>query len=122
MPELPEVETVRRALDPLLRGRSIERAEILDGRLTAPEDPAAVAAALLGDRFSEVGRRGKYLLFELDSGRTLVCHLRMTGWFHHRPASVPVIAPTHVRPPPPPDDRTALVYAEPRRFRPWGPG
>ena len=119
MPELPEVETVRRALDPLLRGRSIERAEILDGRLTAPEDPAAVAAALLGDRFSEVGRRGKYLLFELDSGRTLVCHLRMTGWFHHRPASVPVIAPTHVRAALLLDDESALVYADQRRFGTW---
>ena len=42
MPELPEVETVRRGIEPLLRGRTIEAAEIHDGRLTAPEDPAAV--------------------------------------------------------------------------------
>ena len=42
MPELPEVETVRLGLEPLLRGRSIEDADIMDGRLTAPEDPVAV--------------------------------------------------------------------------------
>src|SRR2546425_1075913 len=74
MPELPEVETVRRGLDPLLRGRAIEEADIMDGRLTAPEDPVVVGAELLGERFTGVGRRGKYLLFRLDSRRTPVVH------------------------------------------------
>jgi formamidopyrimidine-DNA glycosylase len=45
MPELPEVETVKRGLDPLLRGRSISDADIMDGRLTAPASPASAAAA-----------------------------------------------------------------------------
>ena len=55
MPELPEVETVRRGLDPLLRGRAIEEADIMDGRLTAPEDPVAVGAELYGEAFTGVG-------------------------------------------------------------------
>src|SRR4249919_1099574 len=95
MPELPEVETVRRGLDPLLRGRAVEEADIMDGRLTAPEDPVVVGAELLGEAFTGVGRRGKYLLFGLDSGRTLVVHLRMTGWFHHRVEAGEEL--THVR-------------------------
>jgi formamidopyrimidine-DNA glycosylase len=117
MPELPEVETVRRGLEPLLRGRSIEEADVRDGRLTAPEDPAAVAAELLGERFAGVGRRGKYLLFELESGRTLVVHLRMTGWFHHRRGAED--EPTHVRAVLGLDDEASLVYADQRRFGTW---
>ena len=53
MPELPEVETVRRRLEPVLVGRSFEHVEIEDARLTRPEDPAEVAAELTGER---VGR------------------------------------------------------------------
>src|SRR6185437_10367276 len=81
MPELPEVETVRRGLEPVLAGRVLERATILDGRLTAPDDPLAVALELDGERFLAVDRRGKYLLFRFHTGRTLVSHLRMTGTF-----------------------------------------
>ena len=54
-----------------------------------------VSAELVGERFTGVGRRGKYLLFGLDSGRTLVVHLRMTGWFHHRAGGGE--EPTHLR-------------------------
>jgi len=79
MPELPEVETVRRGLEPRLTGRTIEAADIRDGRLTAPRDPLEVSLELGGERVSGMGRRGKYLLFELDSGRTLVAHLRKVG-------------------------------------------
>ena len=117
MPELPEVETVKRGLDPLLRGRSIDDADIIDGRLTAPEDPVVVSAELIGERFTAVGRRGKYLLFGLDSGRTLVVHLRMTGWFHHRTGAGE--EPTHVRAVLRLDDGASLVYADQRRFGTW---
>ena len=84
MPELPEVETVRRGLEPRLVGHTLERVEILDGRLTGPDDPIAMGFELDGERVVSAGRRGKYLLIGLESGRTLVVHLRMTGWFHHR--------------------------------------
>ena len=85
MPELPEVETVRRRLAPVLEGATIESAEIVDPRLTGPVDPAVVAGALVGDRIVSLDRRGKYLLWRLASGRTLVVHLRMTGSFRHAP-------------------------------------
>jgi formamidopyrimidine-DNA glycosylase len=83
MPELPEVETVRRRLAPVLEGTTIARAEIADPRLTRPVAPWLVADALVGERIATLDRRGKYLLWRLDSGRTLVVHLRMTGSLRH---------------------------------------
>ena len=85
MPELPEVETVRRRLAPVLEGATIERAEILDPRLTRPVEPGIVAQQLAGESVVTLDRRGKYLLWRLASGRTLVVHLRMTGSFRHGP-------------------------------------
>jgi formamidopyrimidine-DNA glycosylase len=79
MPELPEVETVRRQLEPEVLGRRIERAEVLDERWTRPEPPAATEEALEGRRIAAVDRRGKYLIVRLDDGSALVMHLRMTG-------------------------------------------
>jgi formamidopyrimidine-DNA glycosylase len=85
MPELPEVETIRRQLEHPLVGRTIKRAEVLDERWTRPEPPRAVEAALAGRRIEGVGRRGKYLVVELDDGSALVMHLRMTGNLLLRP-------------------------------------
>ncbi|HET7177826.1 MAG TPA: bifunctional DNA-formamidopyrimidine glycosylase/DNA-(apurinic or apyrimidinic site) lyase [Solirubrobacterales bacterium] len=79
MPELPEVETVCRQLDPELAGRRIERLEVLDARWCRPVPPAEIEAAVGGATIRHLGRRGKYLLLGLDGGRTLVMHLRMTG-------------------------------------------
>ncbi len=81
MPELPEVETVRRQLEPALVGRSLAEVEILDHRLVQPRDRGEVAAELLGEQVVAVGRRGKYLLVRFASRRALVVHLRMTGAF-----------------------------------------
>ncbi|HWP33809.1 MAG TPA: DNA-formamidopyrimidine glycosylase family protein, partial [Solirubrobacterales bacterium] len=79
MPELPEVETVCRQLDPELRGRRIERLEALDSRWCRPVPPAELEARVSGATIRGLGRRGKYLLLGLDGARTLVMHLRMTG-------------------------------------------
>jgi formamidopyrimidine-DNA glycosylase len=79
MPELPEVETIRRQLEPALQGRRIESVDVLDERWTRPEPPAEVERALAGRVIQAVTRRGKYLLLRLDGGRTLAMHLRMTG-------------------------------------------
>src|SRR4051794_6747362 len=79
MPELPEVETVCRQLEPEIEGRRIERLEVLDERWTRPVAAAEVEAALAGRTIEGLGRRGKYLLLALDDGRTLIMHLRMTG-------------------------------------------
>jgi formamidopyrimidine-DNA glycosylase len=79
MPELPEVETVRRQLEPELVGRQIESVKVLDERLTRPVSPREVERACAGRRIEAAERRGKYLLLRLDGGRSLVMHLRMTG-------------------------------------------
>jgi formamidopyrimidine-DNA glycosylase len=79
MPELPEVETVCRQLEPELEGRRIERLEVYDARWTRPIPPAEMEAAVAGRTIEGLDRRGKYLLLRLDGARTLVMHLRMTG-------------------------------------------
>jgi len=79
MPELPEVETVCRQLEPEIEGRRIEGLEVLDERWTRPVPAAEVERALAGRTIEGLGRRGKYLLLTLEGGRTLVMHLRMTG-------------------------------------------
>jgi formamidopyrimidine-DNA glycosylase len=93
MPELPEVETVRRGLAPLMEGRTITRVDILDERLVRPIDPRDVRRLLTSRRVERVGRRGKYLLLELDEDLIAVHHLRMTGSF----ASPEQPTPGHVR-------------------------
>ena len=112
MPELPEVETVRASLEPLLTGRTFEQVEIRDGRLTRPLDPVVVAAELQGERVAAVERRGKYLLLRLESDRALVVHLRMTGSF--RAEETP-----HTRAVITLDDDTRIVYRDVRRFGTW---
>jgi formamidopyrimidine-DNA glycosylase len=79
MPELPEVETVARQLEPELEGRRIESLEVLDERWSRPVAPERLSEAVAGATIQGLGRRGKYLLLALDGDRTLVMHLRMTG-------------------------------------------
>ena len=78
MPELPEVETVRRGLLPVLEGRRIERAEVRRAGLRWPF-PERMAERLAGARVEGIGRRSKYLLAALDTGETWIVHLGMTG-------------------------------------------
>jgi formamidopyrimidine-DNA glycosylase len=89
MPELPEVETVRRELEPTVVGRRLDRVEILDGRLVRPFEPLEVAAELEGEVVESLERRGKYLVFRFETGRVLLVHLRMTGSFVHADGSLP---------------------------------
>jgi formamidopyrimidine-DNA glycosylase len=79
VPELPEVETIRRQLEPEITGRRILDAEVLDERWTRPEPPRQVERAIAGRTIEGVERRGKYLLLRLEGDRTLAMHLRMTG-------------------------------------------
>lgn len=95
MPELPEVETIRRQLDEALPGRTLEHATIVDERLTRPVPPATVASELRGRRLGRVRRRGKFLRLGLDGGDELVLHLRMTGRVHLEPGNS--AERTHVR-------------------------
>ncbi|HMO81661.1 MAG TPA: bifunctional DNA-formamidopyrimidine glycosylase/DNA-(apurinic or apyrimidinic site) lyase [Pyrinomonadaceae bacterium] len=84
MPELPEVQLVASHLDELLSGRTIEAARLLRSRLAPLNSPEEFAELLAGSTISRVGRRGKLILIELDSGRTLMVHLRMSGHFMFR--------------------------------------
>jgi formamidopyrimidine-DNA glycosylase len=79
MPELPEVETVVRQLEPEVEGHRIERLEVLDERWSRPVLPRELEATVSGGTIERLGRRGKYILMGLDGERTLVMHLRMTG-------------------------------------------
>ena len=80
MPELPEVETVRRGLSPALEGAVIERVELRRPDLRFPFSPR-FAARLKGRRVEALRRRGKYLLAETDADLILVMHLGMSGSF-----------------------------------------
>ena len=79
MPELPEVETIRRQLAPALEGQVLHRLEVLDPRWCDPAPPAELAAATEGRTVEAVTRRGKYLTLELSDEVYVVMHLRMTG-------------------------------------------
>ena len=81
MPELPEVEHVVRALRPIVTGRRIVAAELNLKRIAPELSRAAFGRQLRNTLITGVGRRGKYILFELESGRMLTTHLRMTGKF-----------------------------------------
>jgi formamidopyrimidine-DNA glycosylase len=134
MPELPEVETVRRQLEPELVGKRIESAEVLDERLTRPEPPGALERAVEGREVTAVARRGKYLLLGLEGGRTLALHLRMTGNLLLRDPDEGVTAdlmksepggahlyeskpePSHVRARFELDDGRVLLFTDVRRF------
>lgn len=79
MPELPEVETIRRQLAPVSEGKTIESVEVKDARWVLPLRPLKFEKLLVGRKIVKLDRRGKYFVFELDNGSALVMHLRMTG-------------------------------------------
>jgi formamidopyrimidine-DNA glycosylase len=79
VPELPEVETVRRTLEPFVLDRTISRVEVLYPRVLQSISPQEFTLALVGNRFTSLTRRGKYLLFTVSTGLVMVVHLRMTG-------------------------------------------
>ena len=118
MPELPEVETIRARLEPFVVGRTMERVTIHDERLTRPIDPGDVAAELEGEVVTSLDRRGKYLIFRFDSGRSLLVHLRMTGSFRHHARGAPA-DDLHVRAVVNLDNGSDVVYHDVRRFGTW---
>jgi formamidopyrimidine-DNA glycosylase len=115
MPELPEVETVRRQLEPEVVGRRIEGAEVLDERWTRPDPPSGVEQALAGRTVAGVDRRGKYLIVRLDDGAALVMHLRMTGNLLVRPVGSHPEA-RHLRARVWFEDGSELWFTDARRF------
>jgi formamidopyrimidine-DNA glycosylase len=118
MPELPEVESVRRQLEPALVGRRFERVAIDDPRLVRPYEPAEVAAELEGEHVAAVERRGKYLVVRFESGRVLLIHLRMTGSLLST-ASGSLPDDPHRRAVVKLDDGSDVAYRDVRRFGTW---
>ncbi len=109
MPELPEVETVRRTIAPRLIGRVIREIRYLSP-LAANGDPDRMAAALTGRRIVDVLRKGKYLIFPLDTGWMRI-HLRMTGKLLYDGPRTPWTRALIEF-----DDGHALLFDDPRQF------
>lgn len=113
MPELPEVETVRRTLLPKLLNRTIQTIEIPTPRQIYHPDPDTFKAELEGETFTGIDRRGKYLLLRLGQ-HTLVCHLRMSGHLYvsdpERPRDKHLHVLFHL------DDGNELRYDDQRKF------
>ncbi len=96
MPELPEVETVRRTLETLILGKEIKEVQVLYPKIIKkPEVYEEFADALKGQHVKEIGRRGKFLILYLDD-YALVSHLRMEGKYALHEASEPIDKHTHV--------------------------
>lgn len=112
MPELPEVETTRRGLEPHLLGRRIERVVLRRDALRWPI-PAEVSARLLGEEITAIRRRAKYLLLDTSAGSAL-WHLGMSGSLRVLDGDVPVRAHDHVDVAL--DDGRVLRFNDPRRF------
>ena len=113
MPELPEVETVRRGLALKMTGRRIMRAELRRADLRRPFPPA-LAVRLDGARIGGLGRRGKYILIELDADGLLLLHLGMSGRITAGSSALPPAPHDHVILTL--DDVTIIRFNDPRRF------
>jgi formamidopyrimidine-DNA glycosylase len=116
MPELPEVETIRRHLAPHVEGRRIERLEVLDARWSDPAPPDELADAVDGHVIERLSRRGKYLDWELDDEVHVVMHLRMTGNILLVPAVEDTPERKHLRVRVVLDDGNRALFVDPRRF------
>jgi formamidopyrimidine-DNA glycosylase len=79
MPELPEVETIKNELSPWVVGQSFTQVTILDDKVAYGCSAREVRRGLIGQKIESLDRRGKYLIFHLSNGRSLIMHLRMTG-------------------------------------------
>jgi formamidopyrimidine-DNA glycosylase len=124
MPELPEVETVRRGLEPAMLGARIAKVELRRADIRFPFPPS-FAKRLTGQRIVDVKRRAKYLLFRLDGGETLIAHLGMSGSFRMEKTTASTPGRFHhERSKDPKHDHVVLIldngwvvtYNDPRRF------
>ncbi|MEQ9316450.1 MAG: bifunctional DNA-formamidopyrimidine glycosylase/DNA-(apurinic or apyrimidinic site) lyase, partial [Henriciella sp.] len=122
MPELPEVETVRRGLSPVMDGRAILSVQLNRPDLRFPL-PAKFAERLAGVRIDRLGRRAKFLVAELSSGDALIMHLGMSGRFTITDGSQPGDFQHEIAPDPKHDHvifhmegGQTVTYNDPRRF------
>ncbi len=118
MPELPEVETVRRGLQDRVVGRRIETVEVGRERTVRRTSPRALIDGLTGTTVTAVDRRGKYLVATLDSGDAVMVHLRMSGQLLLADPTAPRPPHTHVvmHLSPDGDGAADLLFVDPRTF------
>jgi formamidopyrimidine-DNA glycosylase len=118
VPELPEVETIRRRLAPLVEGRTLRALQILDPRWCEPLAPSDLRDALQGRALVRLGRRGKYLIWEAEDEIFLLMHLRMTGTLLYDAAADAryVRVRFELEDPPPAAARHVVSFCDPRRF------
>jgi formamidopyrimidine-DNA glycosylase len=114
VPELPEVEVVRRGLERELVGRRIDTVSATGARTVRRTSAEAVETGARGRVVASVARRGKYLLVGLDDGATVLVHLRMSGQLRLADTGTPEPPHTHVRFGL--DDGRALRFVDPRTF------
>lgn len=95
MPELPEVETVRRGLVKLVKNKTIKKVRIIYPKIITG-DAVQFEQQLQGKSIQSIGRRGKFLLFNFDQGLTMISHLRMEGKYFVKSSLEPVEKHTHV--------------------------
>ena len=112
MPELPEVETIRRRLAPLVEGRRLRSLEVLDPKWCQPLHPQELRDALEGRVVERLARRGKYLIWEAEDEVYLLMHLRMTGTVLYDPPLNTLYQRVHFEL----DDGHVLTFCDPRRF------
>jgi formamidopyrimidine-DNA glycosylase len=96
MPELPEVETVRRILEPQLAGETVTAVAVRSPQVIAHPEAGRFAMLLQGKTFAQISRRGKFLTLHFVNGDRLCLHLRMTGQLLVLPADEPVANHTHL--------------------------
>lgn len=114
MPELPEVETVRRSLLTRLPGRRVTEIQVRDARLRVPVDEAKLRELIAGRRVTDLSRRAKYLIIHFDNQGRLIIHLGMSGQLLVVPAGLPLDKHDHVIFSL--DDESELRFRDPRRF------
>lgn len=114
MPELPEVELISQSLAQLITGRRIDAAELLRAKLAPYGNPESFAESLKSSQIISVSRRGKHILFHMDTGITLIVHLRMTGRFMLIPQER--LLPKHTHAIFYMDDESRLIFEDQRHF------
>ncbi len=114
MPELPEVETIKNELMPLVTGHRIKSVEFLWAKTLLSPSPTEFESRVKGRTIASLGRRGKYLIMRLDSGDSILVHLRMTGSFLvSRDKELP---DSHTRAVIHLEDGSNMFFIDPRKF------
>ena len=110
MPELPEVETIKNELAPHIIGRAVTGITLFWQGIVRQPSVEEFCARLIGQKITGIGRRGKYLIFDLTSGEALIIHLKMSGSLLLKPPERFTRAILHL------DGGTKLFFRDPRKF------